>query len=107
MRKTVATYFLIIVLFITCCSGILIWRTQYKDYFISDFSPSQMEPINLNAATAQQLQMIPGIGTATADKIITYRNENGSFKNVEDLLNINGIGMSTLKSILKYATIGE
>jgi competence protein ComEA len=55
-------------------------------------------PVNLNTATAEQLATIPGVGAKTAERIIEYRQKNGSFKKVEDLMNVRGVGE---KSFLK------
>jgi competence protein ComEA len=49
-------------------------------------------PVNLNLATAEQLDALPGVGPSTAQKIIDYRTANGSFRSVEDLKNVSGIG---------------
>lgn len=51
--------------------------------------------VNLNSADADLLETLPGIGPATAAKIIQYRNENGLFKKTEDLMNVSGIGPVT------------
>lgn len=48
--------------------------------------------VNINTATLEQLDTLPGVGEATANKIITYREENGGFKSIEDLKNVKGIG---------------
>lgn len=48
--------------------------------------------VNINIATLEQLDTLPGVGEATANKIITYREENGGFKTIEDLKNVKGIG---------------
>jgi len=55
-------------------------------------------PVNLNTATAEQLATIPGVGAKTAERIIAYRQKNGGFKKVEDLMNVSGVGE---KSFLK------
>ncbi|HVT13418.1 MAG TPA: helix-hairpin-helix domain-containing protein [Fimbriimonadaceae bacterium] len=62
--------------------------------------PSQ--PVSLNAATAQQLEAIPGIGPATAQKIVEYRQEHGGFASVDDLLAVKGIGPKKLSAMRKY-----
>ena len=54
--------------------------------------------INLNTATIDQLETLPGIGRKTAERIIEYRTKSGSFKRIEELMNVKGIGE---KSFLK------
>lgn len=49
-------------------------------------------PVNLNTATAAQLEALPGIGARTAALIVEYRQKNGSFKKIEELMNVRGIG---------------
>ena len=61
-------------------------------------SASSGAPINLNTATAAQLESLPGIGKSTAERILEYRQKNGNFKKIEDLMNVRGIGE---KSFLK------
>lgn len=55
-----------------------------------------LEPINVNTATAIELQAIKGIGPKMAGKIIAYRSQNGQFNTVEDLCAVQGIGEKTL-----------
>ena len=53
--------------------------------------------ININTATSEELQILDGVGPATAEKIIEYRNENGRFKAIEDIKNVSGIGDKTFE----------
>jgi competence protein ComEA len=49
-------------------------------------------PVNLNTATAAQLETLPGVGAATAQRILEYRQKSGGFKKIEELMNVRGIG---------------
>ena len=66
---------------------------------INKKSKTDIEKINLNKATQTELETLPGIGPSTAEKIIAYRKENGNFKNIEDIMNVNGIGESKYNKI--------
>jgi competence protein ComEA len=62
-------------------------------------------PINLNSATAMQLETLPGVGPATAQRIVEYRQKNGGFKKVEDLMNIRGLGEKGFLKIKPLVTV--
>jgi len=64
-------------------------------------------PININTAGATDLQQVPGIGPSTAQKILDTRKSYGSFKSVDDLLAIKGIGPKKLEKMRKYLTVGK
>lgn len=53
--------------------------------------------VNINTADSAELQELEGVGPATADKIISYREENGRFRNIEDIKNVSGIGDKTFE----------
>jgi competence protein ComEA len=62
--------------------------------------------INLNTATAQELELVPGIGPVTAQRIITDREQNGPYNSIEDLTRIPGIKAGILAKIRDYITVG-
>jgi len=66
-----------------------------------------LKPVNINTATASELETVPGIGPATAEKILQMRKSYGAFKSVDDLLAIRGIGPKRLDKMRKYLTVGK
>lgn len=64
-------------------------------------------PVDLNTATAEELQALPGIGETRAAAIVAYREEHGPFTYVEDLLAVSGIGEGILANMMDYITVGE
>jgi len=61
--------------------------------------------INLNTATLDQLETLPGIGEVIGQRIIDYRQQHGAFHSVEDLLNVSGIGPSHLADVKDLVTV--
>ena len=61
--------------------------------------------ININTATAEELTLLPGVGPATAARIVQYRQEHGKFASVDDLANVKGIGPKRLENLRPYARI--
>lgn len=68
-------------------------------------TPAVNQPININTATAEQLTALDGVGPKTAQKIIEYREANGGFKSVEELLEVPGIGPAKFEQIRNQAVI--
>jgi len=61
--------------------------------------------VNVNTATAEQLQLLPGIGETRARAVIETRKRRGGFESVEDLLDVKGIGESSLQQMRPYVTV--
>lgn len=61
--------------------------------------------ININKAGAEQLAQLKGVGPALADRIVDYRKKNGNFKNVEQIMEVKGIGEKTFGEIKKHLSI--
>ena len=71
----------------------------------SSNSNNKADLVNINTASQDELETIPGIGPVTAEKIISYRESFGLFDSVEDLINVSGIGTKTVKKIAQYVTV--
>ena len=67
--------------------------------------PTAAAPINLNTATSAQLETLPGIGPAVAARILEYRQKNGNFKKIEELMNVKGIGEKSFLKIKALITV--
>lgn len=72
---------------------------------ITNANNGETSKININSATAEELTQLPGVGEATANKIISYRQENGKFQNIEDLKNVPGIGNSKFENIKELISV--
>ena len=62
--------------------------------------------VNINTATAEQLASLPGIGPKTAERIVEYRQKHGSFKKIEELMNVKGIGEKSFLKLKPRITVG-
>jgi competence protein ComEA len=66
--------------------------------------PAPSGKVNINTATAQQLTVLPGVGEKLAARIVDYRQKAGGFKNVSELMNVQGIGEKNLAKIQAFLT---
>jgi competence protein ComEA len=68
-------------------------------------SESNQDLININTATAAELDVLPGIGPTIAQRIVDYREENGPFDAIEDIMKVSGVGPSTFDQIKDLITV--
>jgi competence protein ComEA len=68
---------------------------------------ASLQKIDINRAEPWLLEALPGIGEVTAQAIVDYRNENGPFQRIEDLLKVSGIGEGTLNKIKDFITVSD
>jgi competence protein ComEA len=75
--------------------------------FLVAFAQKQppAKPIELNTATAEQLQQLPGIGPVTAKSIVDFRKKSGPFRRTSDLLAVRGISAGRFKQIQPYVVV--
>ncbi|RMD71121.1 MAG: ComEA family DNA-binding protein [Gammaproteobacteria bacterium] len=78
-------------------------------WFFVVFTPLALaqEAIDINTATAEQLETLPGIGPKKAQAIIDYREKHGPFQSVDDLTKVPGIGQKILEKIRDKITVGQ
>lgn len=114
-----------LLVFLILIAGVLIGRTTVGDRIIISYEKSSDNGnssdgtteetsgalsedgrININKASMQQLMLLPDIGETLAKRIIEYREENGPFSTVDELLFVKGIGDSRLEKIRDFITVG-
>jgi len=78
-----------------------------KIYIPQQGEKESPQKIDLNQAETWLLEALPGIGEVRAQAIVDYRDENGPFKRIEDLLRVKGIGQGTFEKIKDYITVSD
>ena len=89
-KRKIFALFLVVALFIT---------------FVPMLEAQEVNKININIATAAELQQIAGIGKSIADLIVKYREEHGPFKSAEDIKSVKGIGAKKFEAIKDRITV--
>ena len=79
--------------------------TNYSDNNIDKNNESITKKVSINKASIEELTTLSGIGETKAKAIISYREENGNFSRIEDIMNVSGIGENIFAKIKDYITI--
>lgn len=128
MRKpNISMPLIVTIAFIAFTLGFFLGRNRNEDaiyvsvsdnYFVAPSKPQETAPevteateaitfpISINQAGKEEFMALPGVGDVLAERIITYRENNGDFSRPEDLLNVEGIGKKRFKEILDLITVG-
>jgi len=69
--------------------------------------PAPAGKVNINTASVEQLQTLPGVGAKLAARIVEFRQKQGGFKSTQELVNVRGIGEKNLAKIEAYLTVGD
>ena len=91
-------------------SVLLTPRAAASQYTVEALTPSEETEenrVNINTASASELDALPGIGPVLAQRIIDRRTEQGPFTSVEELLEVDGIGQATLDGLREFITVKE
>ena len=109
MKKS---YYLIAVLIMICAAiistCILVKEISLTPHMIPKWKSEtgQTLQININTATVEELKLLTSVSDDLAQRIIAYRQENGPFHSVEEIMSVEGIGQVTFNSISPYLTVG-
>lgn len=104
-------------IFLCLLLGIFIGRNLIDAYILLDNSPQATRPafnqeeqndgkININTASLEQLQLLPGVGQTIARRIIEYREKHVRFSSITELLDVEGIGDIKYKELEPYVKVG-
>ncbi len=115
MKKSQWIFIGITALFLCVALGVFVGRRTAGVYIpLNDAATTATEnntqsdeigKIDLNTATLQQLQLLPGVGPTIAQRILDYRSEVGGFENIEQIMEVKGIGEKTFEALKDYIKV--
>jgi len=104
-RNQAVSWFLLAMLIFTGSSLVNLERLHAAPAVEMGQDGRAISMLSINAASAEELEQLRGIGPAIAQRIIDYRQQNGEFQSIEDLLNVRGVGSATLAKIKNQISV--
>ena len=105
LSRSYVTLSLLTVMLVVGFSGIVLADEKQSETGAMA-EPMAAQKIDVNTATAEELQQLKGIGEKKAEEIVKHRTANGPFKSVDDLANVKGIGEATVAKLKDQVTVG-
>ncbi len=68
---------------------------------------AEARPVDLNTADLAALESVPGIGKSLSQRILTFREKNGPFQSVDDLMKVQGVGEKSIQKLRPYLTVSK
>ena len=85
------------------CVGVVLFALMAS--LVAVTPAAEPATVDLNRASAEQLQQLPGVGPAIAKRIVDFRDEHGPIERVDDLLKVRGIGEKSLEKLRRFVTV--
>ncbi|MEO0094901.1 MAG: ComEA family DNA-binding protein [candidate division WOR-3 bacterium] len=102
-KEIISLSILILILIVINIIGYINWKAN--KIICGMIIEEETKQISINRADLNELEMLPGIGPALAQRIIDYRKNNGGFKNIEDIKKVKGIGEKLFEKIKPFIKI--
>ncbi|MBQ3284943.1 MAG: helix-hairpin-helix domain-containing protein [Ruminococcus sp.] len=83
----------------------LAYQAPPRGYTPQEIDAMEIEPVNINTASAEELNELSGVSEKQAQSIVAYREEHGAFTSAEEIMQVEGVGKKTYERIAPYITV--